>query len=414
MRRPTPSPLVILLILSSMGTTSQVSASASTATATATAIDQASSPSIPMNDMKRLASLDHVSMTKEAANLRSKHLQRKKPILQKSVSITSLLFPGTEPIEYTVAGMSSSSSSSSSSSANMGTTGTKDDSSMEMVPMFVEYVESRKTPIGVDYYELPVCPQPSIDSTTSSSNTLSSLSSTDPINKPKNLGQRLMGHSTQPLGYEIPTKVDKSCTILCHKTLKAKQIRLLQKLIHKQYRVHFTLDSLPILVRSQDLNHAIRGYPLGFVITDGVNIMTGKKDHTNDVYYLNNHLRFTIYYNDNTSIPLKKIHITGFDVKPVSIRHNLPETGWDDRMQGLSTCNADTKDIPGNIKETFLPVRTGPAGEDMEVVYSYEVIWKHSEIEVCWFFDSFFFFLNSRAESETFKYTYLQKLFYCD
>ena len=401
MRRPTPSPLLILLILSSMGTTSLVSAS------TATATDQASSPSISMNDMKRLASLDHVSMTKEAANLRSKHLQRKKPILQKSVSITSLLFPGTEPIEYTVASMSRS-----SSRTNIGTTGKKDDSSMEMVPMFVEYVESRKTPIGVDYYELPVCPQPSIDSTTSSNTSLSSLSSTDPINKRKNLGQRLMGHSTNPLGYEIPTKVDKTCTILCHKTLKAKQIRLLQKLIHKQYRVHFTLDSLPILVRSQDLNHAIRGYPLGFVITDAVNIMTGKKDHA-DVYYLNNHLRFTIYYNDNTSIPLKKIHITGFDVKPVSIRHNLPETGWDDRMQGLSTCNADTKDIPGNIKETFLPVRTGPAGEDMEVVYSYEVIWKHSEIEVCFFF-VFILFLNSRAETESSKKKILQKLFFCD
>ena len=303
---------------------------------------------------------DHVSMTKEAADLRSKHVLRKKPILKQSVSTTSLLFPGAEPIEYT----------------KITTAATQEDiidnGNGNHIPMFVEYVESRKTPVGVDYSELPVCP-------------------TDTFKmKRKNLGQRLMGHSTKQLGYEITPIQQQSCTILCHITMNAKQLKLMRKLIQKQYRAHYTLDSLPIIVRSHDLNHALRGYPMGFQMNSEAG--EGGKNEI----YLNNHLRFTIYYNDFSGAKNHdKFHITGFDVLPVSIQHVPPANGWvagfknnEDKngatmrsMPLLSTCNADSSPVQ-NKRDSFLALKTDAAGEDLHVVYSYEVEWKQSEVEV--------------------------------
>ncbi len=325
----------------------------------------------PVASSVSASAADHVSMTKEAADLRSQHLLRKKPMLKQSVSITSLLFPGSEPIEY------------KRKNSNSGGIGAGADMNMDMnmnvgeedyydssIPMFVEYVESRKTPVGVDYSELPVCPLPTTLTKTKA--------------KRKNLGQRLMGHSSKPLGYQIQTDVNMGCSILCHVAMNHKQLKLMRRLIRQQYRVHYTLDSLPILVRSTDLNHALRGYPLGFEITKSNDDGYGPSGAG---FYLNNHLRFTIYYNQKTSSPADKVHITGFDVTPVSIQHSEPAIGWNagfsssQSMPKLSSCDPLAGPVQ-NKKETLLALRTDAAGGDLHVVYSYEVNWELSEVEV--------------------------------
>ena len=38
----------------------------------------------------------------------------------------------------------------------------------------------------------------------------------------------------------------------------------MRKLVEWQYRVHLTFDQLPVLMRSRDLNYAVRVYPIGF------------------------------------------------------------------------------------------------------------------------------------------------------
>ena len=348
------------------------------------------------------AANDHVSMTKEAANLRSQHLLGKKPMLKQSVSITSLLFPGSEPIEY---------------KRNDSVTFTVNESESEpFIPMFVELVESRKTPIHVDYYELPVCPLPIKPPTTTT------IKTQQRNTKRNNLGQRLMGHSIKPLGYNIQPINNKECTILCHVSMNSKELKLMRTLIQKQYRVHYTLDSLPILVRSKDLNHAIRGYPLGFEMSiddasGGSGSGSSQSDNGSDnssgysstpasdssthngrnEIYLNNHLRFTIYYNEKTSSPNDKIHVTGFDVTPVSIQHSPPADGWvkgfqtdvtgelnmsnNNNMPSLSSCDAKTGPVQ-NVRDSLLALKTDAAGEDLHVVYSYEVVWEKSELEV--------------------------------
>ena len=320
------------------------------------------------------AAADHVSMTKEAANIRSQHLARKKPILQKSVSITSLLFPGAEPIKYEV--------------INEDADIRGDSSPLGDIPMYVEYVESRKTPVGVDYFHLSVCPQQQHQD---EEVVVVERQKESNVQK-KNLGQRLMGHTTKTLPYKITPIQPKSCTILCHVQMTTKQLNLMRKLILKQYRVHYTLDSLPVLVRSKDLNHALRGYPLGFAMPSD-NSSSNSRGETKDEIYLNNHLKFTIYYNTNVNSNKdgeeseengKYIHVTGFDVTPVSIQHSAD----------VSTCNSESAPLE-NRRETLLPLNADAAGEGFNIVYSYEVEWKESEIEVRGEMKIIFYFYNS-------------------
>lgn len=292
------------------------------------------------SNIQTLNQVDHVSMTKEAADLRSHHLTKKKPILRKEADVASLLFPGVKPDEYEEG---------------------------DKIPMNVELVESKKTQVPFDYYKLPVCRKPG----------KSEMDDLDNEIKRKNLGQRLTGYSTQTLGYTIETKKDKTCTPLCRVMIESNALKFLRRLVKNKYRAHFTLDGLPILMRSADHNFAVRGYPLGFV---GPAPGQSSADSDLEEMYLYNHLRFTIYYNEKDVDNSDAVRITGFDVHPVSIAHSMPEGGWKD-VSLKDTPNLDTcQGTVLNQVDTYLPLRTGKAGEDFSVVYSYEVEWKHSEV----------------------------------
>ena len=299
----------------------------------------ASLPAVSCSDSKTnlrpkkgaiIATADHVSMTKEAAELRSQHLAKKKPLLKQSAetTFTALLFPGSTPEEYTTG---------------------------DPIPVFVELVESRKTQLPVNYFQIPgVCSEPSKEEMNSS------FSGNNAVNiKRKNLGQRLMSSTgTKLVAYKINTKESSSCTPLCQSTIPSKKLKFLKRLIDKQYRVHFTLDSLPIVVRSKSHNYALRGFPVGFkdVGTDG-----------SDQYFIYNHLRFIIYYNDNSEGD-NTLHVTGFDVVPVSVQ------------QDMEQCTLMQETLQ-NKKDNFLQLKTDKAGNPMDILYSYEVQWVPSEIQ---------------------------------
>ena len=358
----------------------------------------------PIRPQQQQANADHVSMTKEAALLRAKHLDKKKPLMlnrkkhkpthgnhhdnnynsngnnngnnidhdyqqydpsndSMAGSFTSLLFPGSTPEVY---------------------------HHSDRIPIFVEYVESRKTQLPVKYFQMPgVCRAPSPNE----SNAI------DVKIKRKNLGQRLMGtQSTQLTSYSISALQDKSCTPMCQSRLDSKQIKFLKKLVDKQYRVHFTMDSLPVLVRSKSRNYALRGFPIGFkqqqqqqqgdiqngqVAQGNSSTDTGTTTkNAKNQYYIYNHLRFVIYYNDfipppnaktdtdtdaGTRIVKKGMHITGFDVVPVSIQ------------QDMQHCNDAQTSLQNKI-DTFQPLKTDNAGNPIDVLFSYEVSFQHSDI----------------------------------
>lgn len=271
------------------------------------------------------SSLDQISMTKEAAELRSQHLRKKKPFMKKSISISSLLFPGTTPQLYTVG---------------------------EHLPILAELVESRKTQLPVKYFQIPsMCAEPS-------KTELENMEIFHKL-KRKNLGQQLMGsQATKMTKYSITVGESQTCVPICEKNIASRDIKFLRRLIDKQYRVHLTLDSLPILVRSKTHNYALRGFPIGF-----------KK---NGEYYLYNHLKFLIYYKqvdqDEGETDGRPIVITGFDVTAVSIDHDM------------QTCSSLTEPIV-NRQDSFLKLSTDKAISGLKIVSSYEVEWKSSDVE---------------------------------
>eukprot|EP00970_Alexandrium_tamarense_P004271 scaffold715_cov192-Alexandrium_tamarense.AAC.26 len=291
----------------------------------------------------KAAGQDQVSMTKEAAELRSYELRKKKKkglLKRREASLAQVLFPGASPEEYMDG---------------------------EPVPSFAELVQSKKTQLPFKYYDLPTCPQPN-----------------EKIQKRfrqrKNLGSRLMGQTQTMAPYNFPTKKDKECTPLCMVEVGGKKLRWLRKLVERQYRVHLTLDQLPVLMRSKELNYAVRGYPVGFKAPPSY---TGLKE---DEFYLYNHLKFTITYREEPG-EFEGVRITGFDVHPVSIDHKLEEgakvTPGEhlealDKGSAVSTCGRGSS--PVNEPETYLALRSGSSGEDMKILYSYEVEWQQSDI----------------------------------
>jgi transmembrane 9 superfamily protein 2/4 len=291
----------------------------------------------------KAAGQDQVGMTKEATELRNYELRKKKKkglLKRREASLAQILFPGASPEEY---------------------------GDHEPVPAFVELVESKKTQLPFEYYDLPTCPEPA-----------------EKIQKRfrqrRNLGSRLMGHKLQMAPYNFPAKVDKECVPLCVVEVGGKKLRWLRKLVDRQYRVHLSLDQLPLLMRSKELNYAVRGYPVGFKAPPSY---TGLKE---DEFYLYNHLKFTITYHEDPN-EFEGVRITGFDVHPVSIAHKKSGNEKDELETNLEAANKKDDwstcgdgESPVNEPETYLALRSGSTGESMRILYSYEVEWKEFDL----------------------------------
>jgi transmembrane 9 superfamily member 2/4 len=280
----------------------------------------------------RKQGVDEVSNTEEAAALRNYRLRSKKRkglLLKKEASLASVLFPGVSPQEYQTG---------------------------EDLVVYADLVESRKTQVPFEFYDLPVCPQPSLKFK----------------RVRKNLGARLQGHDVKPAPYSFKVKQDKGCTPVCLVSLAGKKLRWMRKLVERQYRVQLTLDQLPVLMRSKELNYAVRGYPVGFKAPPSY---TGLK---NEEFYIYNHLRFTITYREDAA-NFEGVRITGFDVHPVSAMHDVSTEDVTPTTK-IASCNEPGAAVVVNNPNTYLALRTGPAGESVKVLYSYEVQWISSDL----------------------------------
>jgi transmembrane 9 superfamily protein 2/4 len=126
-------------------------------------------------------------------------------------------------------------------------------------------------------------------------------------------------------------------------------------------------------MRSKELNYAVRGYPVGFKAPPSY---TGLK---NDEFYLYNHLKFTVTYREDAN-QFNGVRITGFDVHPVSIEHQIEGGDEITPSTKVATCNADGAPEVVNDPATYLALRTGPTGDSLKVLYSYEVEWVPSDL----------------------------------
>jgi len=281
----------------------------------------------------RKQGFDEVSNTKSAAEMRDYRLRKKKQkglIRKKQVSIASVLFPGVSPEEYR---------------------------NNEEIVMVADLVDSAKTQVPYEYYDLPFCKAPKMDE----------------IKKNKfyrkNLGARLQGHELKPSPYVLNVKQSHGCRPLCVVSVNSKKLARLKKLVARMYYVQMSLDQLPVLMRSKELNYAARGYPVGFLAPPATS--SGLKS---DESYLYNHLKFTITYREAPS-EFEGVRITGFDVHPVSINHEIPDKFTP--ASKVNTCTGKT-DV-GNYPDTYLKIRTDKSG-NFNVMYSYEVEWVESDL----------------------------------
>ena len=282
--------------------------------------------------MLRQQGADEVSHTAEAAAMRKYQLRKKKRrgiLRRREKDLASVLFPGVSPELY---------------------------EDREEVLMFTDLVNSKKTQVPFEFYDLPGCPAPR-------------MTEARQKRQRKNLGARLQGIELKPAPYTMRVKTDIPCTPLCLNKIKAKRLRWLRKLVERQYRVQMTFDTLPVLMRSKEFNYAVRGYPVGFKAPPSY---TGLPE---DEYYLYNHLKFTITYIEAEG----GIHVTGFDVHPVSKAHEIPETGLTPATE-VATCNAEDAAPVVNDPATFLALAAPLGQEELSVIFSYEVEWVASDL----------------------------------
>lgn len=169
----------------------------------------------------------------------------------------------------------------------------------ENVVLKANKITSTSTPLQYDYYDLPFCRRRGKGGRS----------------KAENLGERLSGESTTTSPYELKMKVDESCIVLCRKAYKQTDVKFFKQMIDQDYRVHWSLDSLPVHVRNEKEGFVERGYPIGF-LKETSDSKGGSKKH-----YLNNHVSITVKYSE---IPeeFDGARIVGFEVAPYSIKHD--------------------------------------------------------------------------------------------
>jgi transmembrane 9 superfamily protein 2/4 len=286
-------------------------------------------------DMRRQG-VDEVSNTEAAIELRNyrlRHKKRKGLLRKKDASLAQILFPGV--------------------SAELYENG-------EPIWMYADLVESKKTMVPYEYYDLPGCPLP-----------------TESIVKKKlrmrkNLGSRLQGHDMKPAPFVLSALVNKPCTPMCMVRLEGKKLRWVRKLIERQYRVQLQLDGLPVLMRSAQYNYAVRGYPVGFR-TPPPTTPSGTRAAAAAISdsFLYNHLKFYVTYHQDPSS--EGIRITAFDVHPVSINHEIPDTksGPVTSATDLATCKGFSVE---NDPENYLSL-SFEQGNYVNVIYSYDIEW---------------------------------------
>jgi len=328
--------------------------------------------------------------------------------VRKQQGLAALLFPGVAPEEF---------------------------SPDEPIPMWIDWVISESGQIPFNYYDLPVCPGPSVGS-------MKKLR--------KNLGAKLQGHNLTPSPYSFQALQDVPCTPLCMVQVPPPALRKLRRLVARKYRVHATIDNLPVVTMvpqrqrqqqqeqsssaSQDDDTVdsdissralVRGYPLGFIANlEGLaaaaqqqeeeednseeeeaedyvkstkkrtarrNKQQKKSKLSLDEFFYFNHVKFLIFYTQDPE-EYDGIRIVGFEAEPVSVKHEF-ETGKvvDFKSVGpstnLKTCGVG-KQPPVNSVDSLLPLkvngektildRTVPS---FDVIYSYEVQWLRTSMK---------------------------------
>jgi transmembrane 9 superfamily protein 2/4 len=252
--------------------------------------------------------------------------------------------------------------------------------------MFVDLVESSKTQIPYAYSKLPYC------------HSTSAEVQEDGGELSNSLGSKLQGGALRLLPYDLFSSSDVACAVLCAKAMSPSSYHRFRMLIEDEYRLHFVLDSLPIVMRSEALSYVVRGVPVGFKVPTGTydKYLQGEgglggegsepKDLQGDAqsfdYYLYNHLRFTVHYHSDPSFT--GVRVVGFEVAPFSVAHTFesgrPLESWNPQdlatTNKLKTCSA----LHPAVNDPASFVKLGHIKENEWVLFTYDVDWLPSKV----------------------------------
>jgi transmembrane 9 superfamily protein 2/4 len=272
----------------------------------------------------------------------------------------------------------------------------------DLVNFKVNSLTSDKTALPVEYYKLPFCQPPRIRSSA------------------ENLGEVLRGDRIFNSLYQMQTKLDETCKVVCRGApLTKAQAQMLKKFIDDEYRVNMILDNLPAAVRvdyfdeDSETHKSLyeRGFPVGFkddgsqiagsavpgalekkfvkaaswFASKGVKGGSKKRLSLDDgTFFVNNHLRFTVLL--HSDVDTKSSRIVGFEVAPVSVRHDF-NGAWNELDPKLSSCSAlnhpsvvfedDGKTKPRD-PQTVPPQRVE---EGASIVFTYDVAFRESPVK---------------------------------
>ncbi len=148
------------------------------------------------------------------------------------------------------------------------------------------------------------------------------------------------------------------------------------------YRANMRLDNLPgaelVMFRDQSGDEFI-SYRLGYPLAE-------PSDFNSSNVYINNHLHITIRYHDvqTAGTNLEKIDepgvlIVGFEIKAYSVDHAY-EGKWDDSCVESGTCDLSTCDRTIGM-DTSSPKLLLKHHEDMDIIFTYDVVWVHSDVK---------------------------------
>merc|ERR1719230_1703128 len=137
--------------------------------------------------------------------------------------------------------------------------------------------------------------------------------------------------------------------IACKSELTKQQRASLTQKVKQDYRVHMIMDNLPAATKM------IAEMP------DGTKNIPGTEPGKS---YINNHLRFIVKYHKSETFPGARI--VGFEVEAYSVQHSY-EGAWNAKEPKLTS-------VP--LRPDLPPM---PAWAP-EVVFTYDVVWEHSDI----------------------------------
>lgn len=194
--------------------------------------------------------------------------------------------------------------------------------SKDLVELEVNRLTSTKTQLAFDYYDLPFCRPEKITKAVA------------------NLGEILMGNMIENSPYELKLYQAESCKFLCRQVYTKKDFARFKAKIDEDYTVNVIMDGLPAATHvpdqnSQSTNLAYdHGYHVGGTIPTAGDLK----------YYLNNHIRITVAYNQREDSD--KALIVGFEVEPFSVNHELDrEKQWDDQNRHVLCQSALSTDL---------------------------------------------------------------------